>query len=287
MAQTYDPGVRPLAARLYEIALTSPAPAAMAAFYSASLGYSFEERGDRQLGVARHRRLQIAPGPANTLLHAAFAVDDARDLAALAQRLTAALVATTQVDAPGFLPGALRFQDPDGNCFLFGLADDAAAPGAELVGQRSARLQHVVFATTNIERLVDFFMHTMGFRLSDRVSDEQGGLRTAFLRCSHEHHSIAIFSAPENRMDHHCYEARDWNEIRDWSDHFAQLRIPLKWGPGRHGPGNNLFVFIHDPDGGWVEVSAELEHVEPDRIAGEWPHEERTLNSWGIGLLRS
>jgi len=35
----------------------------------------------------------------------------------------------------------------------------------------------------------------------------------------------------------------------------------VKWGPGRHGPGNNLFVFIHDLDGNWVEVSAELEHV--------------------------
>jgi catechol-2,3-dioxygenase len=75
--------------------------------------------------------------------------------------------------------------------------------------------------------------------------------------------------------------------IRDWADHFAQARIPIRWGPGRHGPGNNLFIFIHDPDGNWVELSAELEQVQPDRPVGEWPHEERTLNLWGQGLLRS
>jgi hypothetical protein len=67
----------------------------------------------------------------------------------------------------------------------------------------------------------------------------------------------------------------------------AGERIPLKWGPGRHGPGNNLFFFIHDTDGNWVEISAELEVVKPDRAVGAWPHEERTLNRWGIGLLRS
>ncbi|MBU6206740.1 MAG: hypothetical protein KGQ42_03550 [Alphaproteobacteria bacterium] len=50
---------------------------------------------------------------------------------------------------------------------------------------------------------------------------------------------------------------------------------------------NNLFVFIHDPDGNWVELSAELAQVAADKPAGEWPHEVRTLNFWGQGMLRS
>jgi catechol 2,3-dioxygenase len=36
-----------------------------------------------------------------------------------------------------------------------------------------------------------------------------------------------------------------------------------------------------------VEISAELERVTPDRPVGAWLHEERTLNSWGRGVLRS
>ena len=58
------------------------------------------------------------------------------------------------------------------------------------------------------------------------------------------------------------------------------------WGPGRHGPGNNLFVFIEDPDGNWIEISAELEIIQ-DRLIKDWPQEEKTLNLWGKAILRS
>lgn len=80
---------------------------------------------------------------------------------------------------------------------------------------------------------------------------------------------------------------KDWNQIRDWCDHMARNHIPVQWRPGRHGPGNNLFMFVHDTDGNWVEISSELEVVSDERPVGRWPHEKRTLNSWGRGLLRS
>ena len=87
-------------------------------------------------------------------------------------------------------------------------------------------------------------------------------------------------------MDHHSYEAGDWGYIRDWCDHFASHDIQLDWGPGRHGPGNNLFVFITDPDGNWIEVSAELEVIY-DRGVVDWPQHPRTLNKWGRAIMRS
>jgi hypothetical protein len=79
----------------------------------------------------------------------------------------------------------------------------------------------------------------------------------------------------------------DWTAIRDWADRFADRRITLRWGPGRHGPGNNLFFFVNDPDGNWIEFSTELELVEGPRETKLWIHEERTLNSWGTAFLRS
>ena len=39
---------------------------------------------------------------------------------------------------------------------------------------------------------------------------------------------------------------------------------------GGTGPGNNLFIFIEDPDGSWIEVSAELEVIH-DRPVKDWP----------------
>ena len=279
---------RPLSATLFQIGLNSGDPARLASFYAEALGYDFAEQQGSWRGSARDRRLEISLGAAKSLGYAGYAVADADELDAIARRLASAGVAFERQERWGFAPGALSFADPDGNHFVFGVAAASGVMKADdpLV-TRPARIQHVVFASTDMERLLAFFVDVIGFTLSDRVVDEQGGLRTAFVRCSHEHHSLAVFSAAENRLDHHCYEAGEWNLIRDWADHFAKLRVPLKWGPGRHGPGDNLFLFIHDPDGNWVEISAELEQVAIDRPVGDWPHEEYTLNTWGIGLLRS
>ena len=216
-----------------------------------------------------------------------FAVSELRDLTALSERLTVAGAAFRYADKPGLLPGAICVSDPDGNNFVFGIVDDDETVPVNGATLPAARLQHVVFASRNIERMLDFLVDVIGFVVSDQVFDDQAVLRTAFVRCSPEHHSLAMFSAAEDRLDHHCYEAGEWGFIRDWGDHFASHQIPVKWGPGRHGPGNNLFLFIHDEDGNWVEISAELEHVDFAKPAGSWPHEQRTLNSWGTAPLRS
>ena len=286
MASTV-PSDRPLQASLQQLGLYSEDPERLADFYAKALGYSFASAGSARVGNGRDRRLTIVGGPSKRLHHAGYAVADVEELMRLDARLRAAGIDVAAAAVTGFEPGALEFADPDGNHFVFGVASPLALQDESPVANRAARIQHVVIATTDLPRLVEFFTRIVGFQLSDRVLDNEGGLRTVFLRCSHEHHSLALFAADENRLDHHCYEAGEWNLIRDWGDHFAKLRVPLKWGPGRHGPGNNLFLFVHDPDGNWVEISAELEHVEPDRPVGEWPHEEYTLNTWGIGLLRS
>lgn len=278
----------PLSATLHEIALFSPRPDALAEFYRGAMGYQFAEEGEHRAGKAKDRRLRILPGDANTLAYAAFAVPSVHELVVLERRLIEAGHEVQKVSHSSFLPSALQFADPDGNVFVFGVPSGGATESfGDPDADRTARLQHIVFASTDIERMLAFFTEVVGFTLSDRVEDEAGALRTVFMRCSEEHHSLAVFAAGTNRPDHHCYEATEWSIIRDWADHFSRQQIQLKWGPGRHGPGDNLFIFIHDPDGNWVEVSAELERVEPDRPVGNWPHEERTLNLWGAGLLRS
>jgi catechol 2,3-dioxygenase len=278
---------RPLCASLYEIGMNSDDPARLAKFYETAFGYLFTETAGGLQGTALERRLQIRKGSSKTLAYAAYRVTDTEDLAALERRLDRAKVAFERINHEGFAFPSIAFADPDGNRLVFGLAEKSADAVEGATAQRPARIQHVVFATTDIHRMLSFFIDVLGFTLSDSVVDDEGALRTAFVRCSHEHHSLAVFAASENALDHYCYETGNWNLIRDWADHFARYRVQIKWGPGRHGPGNNLFLFILDPDGNWVEISAELEQVGPDRPAGKWQHEERTLNSWGIGLLRS
>lgn len=231
------------------------------------------------------RQALFSLGTPGKLAFAAFAVHDAAELDALIARLDAAACDHQEFETP-FFEVALAVLDPDGNRFVFGVPKPSAiAP--DLVAPMAARLQHIVTASPNAAQVARFFVDALGFTLSDEVFDSEESLRTSFLRCSEEHHSFAVFQAEKSRLDHHCYETSDWLAIRDWGDHLAAQRVPIKWGPGRHGPGNNLFLFFHDADGNWVELSTELEIVAHDRPVGRWPHEERTLNIWGQGYLRS
>ena len=241
---------------------------------------------DQWLCQGLQRSLLISSGAGGNLGFAAYAVADSSVVTALTKRLEAAKVPFQRSTTPLFEASSVGFSDPDGHHFVFGVRAMYGASSSH-VSSLPARLQHLVLASTNADGMLNFYRDIVGFRLTDRVIDASGSMRACFLRTDHEHHSLAIFLADSNRLDHHCYETSDWNSIRDWGDHFASLRVPVQWGPGRHGPGNNLFVFVHDPDDNWVEISAELEEVTADRPVGSWPHEERTLNSWGRAPLRS
>jgi catechol 2,3-dioxygenase len=271
-------------ARLHAVHLGSPDPSALASFYADLFGGSVEESGGVWIYRGPERHLLFSKGEPRTLIAAHYAAEDAAALAQVREGLKRAAVRVESPETPWFAPGGIGFRDPDGNQMLFGVPSKSENPAPH--DSLPTRLQHVVVGSADAERLSAFYQ-AIGFRISDRVADDAGGLRACFLRSDSEHHSFAVFQTPHNRLDHHCYELRDWNGIRDWGDRLAARRIPVKWGPGRHGPGNNLFLFFHDPDGNWVEVSAELEVVSEDRVAGHWPHEERTLNTWGTAFLRS
>ena len=243
----------------------------------------FVWHNDIHIGTGYQRCIMISEGPRRTLGFGAYTFPDLEQLAGLHNRLQNDGVTINQSPCP-ILTDGFSVTDPDGNCLVFGV--DPPSQGS-IPDPLVARLQHLVVATGNMQPMLDFYTNALGFKVSDRVEDDVGDLRACFVHSDEEHHSFAFFKAPTKRLDHHAYEAGDWNLIRDWADHMSSFEIPLKWGPGRHGPGNNLFFMVNDPDGNWVELSAELETITPERPVGLWPHTERSLNLWGPGMLRS
>ncbi len=212
----------------------------------------------------------------------AYGFDSDASLTQFRRSLESAGIILDASPSPLFSDHAFSLMDPDDNRLVFGrstgLSNGSAMP---------ARLQHLVVATDEMSPMLDFYTGQLGFSITDRVEDETGDLRACFLNSDGEHHSFAFFKANEKRLDHHAYEAGEWDLIRDWADHLADLDVKIVWGPGRHGPGNNLFFMINDPDGNWVEISAELEQLTLERQVRIWPHGEKALNLWGPGYLRS
>jgi catechol 2,3-dioxygenase-like lactoylglutathione lyase family enzyme len=263
-------------ARLHHLRRDSPKPEPLARFYGELLGDRVEPLPDGSWLIAgRARRLVVGNGAAGSVPYFALQLQDSAHLEAYRRRCKA-----EPFSSPLFGEGAFAVTDPDGRRVVFGLPRNEKAENG-LVG----RLQHFVCATQRLPEMLEFY-RGLGMIESDRVLEGET-LSAVFLRSDPEHHSFAAFRAPESRPDHHCYETTGWLDIRDWADRMGALRIPLWWGPGRHGPGNNLFFMIEDPDGHKVEFSAELELMPRAMPHRTWPHEQRTLNLWGSAWMRS
>lgn len=269
-------------AYLHHLQIGSPDPARLAAYYRDALQTQVSTIGNVLLCTGPGRRTLFAPGQAGELQYSAFACRDAQALAGLRAFARDKGVALEDSPSPLFGDDAFGVRDPEGNLMLFGLADEEADTPRAIRGP----IQHVTVTSTDLDRMEAFYADKLGFAVSDRVRNNQGVVTTVFFRCNHEHHTLGCFLKTQAGLDHHSYEAGEWITIRDWADHLATHRIPIVWGPGRHGPGNNLFIFIKDPDGNMIEISAELEVVN-DRPVKEWVHEPYTLNMWGPAIMRS
>ncbi len=271
-------------ARLHSLHITSAGPDRLVDFYQRMLDMH-AERCDCGIWTLEGpaRRLLVSEGPSSVLVAIAYALPDAASLARLREGIEVRGGATKEALSPYFGNDAFAVRDPQQRQMIFGvpLESDSTLQGAP------GRLQHVVFQTTKLDEVVAFYTAVVGFTISDEVVGEDGKVMVCFMRSDDEHHSLAFFRGSRNEWDHHCYETPEWNSIRDWGDRFAKQRVPIFFGPGRHGPGNNLFFMVNDPDGNRLEFSAELERVESDRPPGIWPHDEYTLNSWGRAWMRS
>lgn len=270
-------------AGLHHLHIVSDEPQRLAAFYRAQLGLADVVSGDDRIVLTGPgRAVEISDSRSGRLPGSCYVVDSAQHLELLRQRLGARDVECVPADSVLYQSGAFTVRDPQGRCVSFGVA--AGLPQREGL---PGRLQHTVFQTTELERVVAFYTDVVGFAISDEVVDDNGKAMVVFLRSDDEHHSLAFFQGSQNVWDHHCYETNEWNDIRDWGDRFAEAEVPIFFGPGRHGPGNNLFFMVTDPDGNRLEFSAELVHVGAHDMPGVWPHGERTLNSWGRAWIRT
>ena len=271
------------AAHLHHVAFESSDPLRLAEFYASAMQMDLASEITGEFRCeGPSRRIIILRGENKRLAYAGFAYESSNDLAGLRKRLEADGFGLVESPSPYFDTGAFAMRDPDGNLVCCGIAK----PENRKLSGLNGSTQHLTLATLDVQKIVDFYQGTLGFRLVDRVLHNDGGLATAFLTSNHEHHTLACFQSEFQGVDHHSYEVGEWNLIRDWCDHFARLGIEIVWGPGRHGPGNNLFAFIKDKDENWIEISAELEVIF-DRDVIDWPQEPRTLNKWGRALMRS
>ena len=266
---------------LSHVSLAVEDPPEAAAYYARTLGLAVSETladGTIRLGWGQgFHALELTLG--HGLAHFGLELSDEAAVAALESRLQAHGVPAAREALAGDHVPVLAFRDPDGHRVEAHAPVDRSGEHAADAGRRPVRIHHVTLASAALAEQVAFYEQVLGFRVSDRMGEV-----FAWLRCNQEHHTVAVVEADQAGLDHYAYEIDSWASLKTWCDELAARDVPLQWGPGRHGPGNNVFVMFDDLDGNHVELSCEMERYWDDRAQYEprhWAPGARTVNLWG------
>jgi catechol 2,3-dioxygenase len=211
--------------------------------------------------VALHER------PKAELLRIEMTAPDKAAVDGLYTQLKAAGIA--EIEAPAAIkePGGgygFAFKDPEGRHVRI-LTEDSRHGDAADDRDRPRKIAHVVLNSTKPAEMVDFYGNTLGFKLSDRTA------AMSFIRCNHDHHSIAFVGAKAPSLHHIAFE-------------MPQIDSVMR-GVGRHGPGNNVFAYFISPDEMCIEYTADVEQVDDRYVAHGpeyWTWPPGRNDQWGI-----
>jgi len=205
-------------------------------------------------------------------------VCSAGELDGIAGRVTAAGWPSrpTISEDPGGGHGLL-VELPEGELLRF-LVD---ATEAEPIAGRDlpVKLTHVVFNSADAEASGHAAEDVLGFRVSDRTKG------MVFVRCNDSHHSTAFARAGISSLNHVAFEMEDLDAVMRGIGRLRDRALAPAWGPGRHGPGANVYAYYIAPFGPVIEFSTAVEKVPEDYVAGspeDWTWPPNRIDQWGI-----
>jgi catechol 2,3-dioxygenase-like lactoylglutathione lyase family enzyme len=166
---------------------------------------------------------------------------------------------------------------PQGETYRF-VREERASP---LPAHRDQpiRLSHVVLNSADVDASERFATSQLGFRVSDRTR------HMTFLRCNRTHHCIAYARAGYSSLNHVAFEMANVDGVMRGIGRLRDAGFPCVWGPGRHGPGNNVFGYFVGPHGGLVEYTSEVSEAGDDYRVGspeDWKWPPGRIDHWGV-----
>lgn len=270
----------------------------MVSYYTDVIGLGLSARDEDGTAYltsgSDHHDLVLRQGPENRLDHVAYQIGGSLSLQEAADELRGQKVEVRELDAEPGVGEALGLSDPEGNAIELYASVEPANGRPRGTGISPQKLGHLAVLVEDPQRVADFYQDVLGFRWSDWLEDF-----FVFLRCNADHHSANFLKSPQGRRMHHfAYELRDWAHVQLACDRLAEADVSVIWGPGRHGPGHNIFTYHRDPDGNIVELFTQLDlvldeglgHFDPrpwheDNLQKPkvWEAGPKAPNAWGQG----
>lgn len=244
------------------VALNVPDLARSVDYYTRVLGLRVVDDVD---GVAylrsqfEHHCLELHRGETAGVRHTGWETDSDEQTEALREHLEALEVPVREAPPEPARRGmAFQFQDSNGLWHEVYRSMDRLPVLVTHGPFPTLRQAHFAYNTPDVDRELAFFRR-IGFRVSDWLPGTQGSLR-----CTPDHHNISLFKFERGGLHHQGFDIGDWDSLKVLLDWMAAQHAPAEVGPVRHATGNNVSIYIRDPDRFRVEIFCEMERIEDD-----------------------
>jgi 2,3-dihydroxy-p-cumate/2,3-dihydroxybenzoate 3,4-dioxygenase len=179
-------------------------------------------------------------------------------------------------DVPGGGKG-FEIRGPEAQNYRFIVENETLQPIVDR--DRPIQLTHAVLNTADQDAAERFAVEKLGFIVSDRTAHMR------FLRCNRKHHCVAYAKAALPSLNHIAFEMSGVDAVMRGIARLREAGYEAVWGPGRHGPGNNVFGYFIAPYGGVIEYTADVSEVGDDYRVGtpeDWKWPPGRMDHWGI-----
>ena len=151
---------------------------------------------------------------------------------------------------------------------------------------RPLRCGHVGLATRDLERTVEFYERILGMAVSDRMAfPEDSPFREGvWMRINTDHHALSVFglrdtSSSDERsavggvgpgVHHFGFEVARFEDLLQILEDARSHDVPV-YSTRSGGPGNQLRVYLRDPDNNIVELYFAMDQIGWDGVARPFP----------------
>jgi catechol 2,3-dioxygenase-like lactoylglutathione lyase family enzyme len=229
-------------------------------YYTQIAGLVLAERESGRAFLATklgHLAVQLEKGDGARCARLAFQVAPDAEFSDIRRGLERENVRCEARDDPS--PGvsrAMTFADPKGTIIELFATSTAVGTNQPAAGIGPLKLGHLAFCVADPRAMAEFYARVLGFRVSDWIEDW-----FVFMRCGPDHHTVNFVRGKTAKMHHIAFELKDWAHVQAACDLLGRNNIQLIWGPGRHGPGHNIYTYHRNPDDQIVELFTELDKM--------------------------
>jgi catechol 2,3-dioxygenase len=295
-----------LLSQLGHVELFSPKPDETVRFFTDVIGL-YESGRDEQSVYLRawgdhfHHSLVVTEGPHSGVAHIGWRTAGEEQLETVVKRIEAAGLGEGWRDPVTGHGRAYRYRSPGGHLHeVFWEVERYVAP-AELrstfpprpqrfspVGTAARQIDHVTIATVAMNDDIAFYRDVHGARFMECTVMEPGA-EPFFSELSNNEqaHDLALIadhgSGLRGRSHHIAFWLDQPSEVIRAADVLIEAGTPIEYGPGKHGHGENTYLYVREPGGHRIELfSGGYRNYQPDWEPVEW-----IVGSGGIDMFRN